>query len=225
MDLEDLEAKYKGKPTRLATIKKNTRKITCPIGECDLYEDMIFKSTSSVKQTDATVRARSSEVRDKVKKARKTRKDDGPKSEDTDKAAKKGITSAQKETAKKWATDLVALADDIKDLLTSIDLPCAKPWKTVLPAWVQEKATEGEMKMREVSAMVELMAESPDNARSFADDKTTVAQAKKEAKEHVRRTTLQIQEAKLVIGFKDEAPDEKPIEGEGEKKKGKAKAK
>ena len=184
---------------------------------------MIFKSTSSVKQTDATVRTRSSEVHDKVKKAKKARKDDGP--EDTDKAAKKGITSAQKETAKKWATDLVDLADDIKNLLTSIDLPCATPWETVLPAWVQEKATEGEMKMREVSAMVELMAESPDNARSFADDKTTVAQAKKEAKEHVRRTTLQIQEAKLVIGFKDEAPDDKPIEGEGEKKKGKAKGK
>jgi hypothetical protein len=229
MDLEDLQTKYKGKPTRLAAIIKNTKKSMCPVGECELYEDMIFKSSSTLKTCDAIVHTRRSEVIDNPKKPKKGRVQADPTTSGQNQAeCEKKLSPAQQETAKKWMKELEELADELKALVATIGE--ASPWNSYLPPWVQEKATEGEMKTREVGAMVELMC-GPDGATSsFANEKANIAAVKKEGKEHVRRTTLQIQEAKLVMGFKDESPDDSIPPGQADptpkgKAKGRAKAK
>ena len=46
IDEDDLNEKYKRKPEQLASIKANTRTMTCPVRKVKLYEDPEFKLTA-----------------------------------------------------------------------------------------------------------------------------------------------------------------------------------
>ena len=72
IDEVDLREKYKNKRQRLEGIIKNTRRMTCPISGCELFEDMIFKS----QQSESCTRKREHHIRATTEhKLKKTKAD------------------------------------------------------------------------------------------------------------------------------------------------------
>ena len=54
LDMQDLETKYKGKPERLAGIKKYARRVLDPVSNVELIEDMEYKSSHSTATKTST---------------------------------------------------------------------------------------------------------------------------------------------------------------------------
>ena len=77
IDEEDLNEKYKRKPEQLASIKANTRTMTCPVRKVKLYEDPEFKLTVDDTETNIQEKKRKVEFAREEEKKKKGRQQTG----------------------------------------------------------------------------------------------------------------------------------------------------
>ena len=202
-DEEDLAEKYKNKPKRLEAIMKNTRKMWDSVGECYLYEDMSYVSSTSHKVAKTTTQKRTCHTEEKVKRAVAKRGPKEPKetSQPGDPLVAKPLTEKQSKSVKKLISDITkgetALRKMYNDTFEKVDgevtdRPCS--WVQFMPEHVLKGAkadlikAAGELQLlQEVST-----AEASSDFKGIQDSGHRLKESMKEV---ARKMKVQIGEA------------------------------
>ena len=208
MDKEDLETKYKDKPTRLAAILRNTTTYYCTKSETLLYEDLEYKSvrTDRVEAKRSTSAEVSSE-RKKLKKARTPKA--GVEAEGYDKGKgkgkRKGAPEEPKQLTQKHSEQLTKAKDDIAKELEKMTngTKCLSEkenqnWAKFAPSYINDGIQETQALGPAVVAKIEhILAEGA--ALDLKGVQEEIKACKAKTKESLRKALVQIEEAKALV--------------------------
>ncbi len=199
LDLQDLNARYKDKPLRLAAILRNARRFTCPVAEVELIEDMKYESTTSIanKRTLEVIAQCSTERTIKKRKAVVAKKEptdpNAPPTEPKNEPKTKQLTEEHCRKIQVCIDTIPKWAEKLDEILTKLEAEDSKAWKDLVPGYVSASTAAMKLKLAEMENNFKTMIDTKEGnlreAQRFMRDSVA------EVKECTRRAKVQMDEA------------------------------
>ena len=206
LDEEDLRKKYESKPEQLQSILANAKQVVDHTRGCTLYEDIAYVSKATQSERTDEELKRSISVHEDLKKSKKAKVTKTEVVADsvqaTEGVAAKGFTAAQMKYIDKTKESCTEMLEKFAGFLECVD-------KEVLAGLISgvviAKAHAFSCTVKEFIAVVDGALEA--GSGDMKEIKAAASTIKSNGLEHIRRFSVQIEEARL-LKDEDAAPQE-----------------